>query len=297
MKVLINVPDLTLDGGVANHYKGLEPFWQGDITYNRTGRFGIFPGILTLPFDIFIFLFRCLKQDYDVVVLNPSLQRNALFRDAIFILLTHFFFRARIIAFFHGWDRSAENLIFHKGSILYPIYFRVDEFFVLAKAFKVKLEKVFINSKVSLETTKVDDRLLNGHNVDKFPLQQRLLFLARIEENKGIFVALKAFQIVSKRYPDIVFDIVGDGSALQKAMKFVEDERIKNIRFMGRCNREEVAQNLRAASIYLLPTFHGEGMPTSILEAMAFGLVIITAPWVELLISLKTELCKKQWNL
>ena len=91
MKVLINVPDLTLDGGVANHYKGLEPFWQGDITYNRTGRFGIFPGILTLPFDIFIFLFRCLKQDYDVVVLNPSLQRNALFRDAIFILLTHFF--------------------------------------------------------------------------------------------------------------------------------------------------------------------------------------------------------------
>ena len=52
---------------------------------------------------------------------------------------------------------------------------------------------------------------------------------------------------------------------------------------MGRCNREEVAQNLRAASIYLLPTFHGEGT-TSILEAMAFGLVIITRPVVNWLI-------------
>ena len=62
----------------------------------------------------------------------------------------------------------------------------------------------------------------NGRNVDKFPLQQRLLFLARIEENMVFFVALKAFQIVSKRYPDIVFDIVGDGSALQKAMKLLK---------------------------------------------------------------------------
>ena len=48
--------------------------------------------------------------------------------------------------------------------------------------------------------------------------------------------------------------------------------------FLRRLDGGALVDELSGADIYLLPTYHGEGMPTSILEAMAFGLVVITRP-------------------
>ena len=41
---------------------------------------------------------------------------------------------------------------------------------------------------------------------------------------------------------------------------------------------KNIVANKKEADLYLFPTFHAEGMPTSVLEAMAFGLPVITRP-------------------
>jgi hypothetical protein len=76
MKILINTPDTSILGGVANHYKGLKSYWTEDVRYNFIGgRKGI-PGSLVLIYDYLKFFFICLFVNYDVVVLNPSLGKR-----------------------------------------------------------------------------------------------------------------------------------------------------------------------------------------------------------------------------
>ena len=73
------------------------------------------------------------------------------------------------------------------------------------------------------------------------------------------------------------FNIVGDGPALNEAKNICIKSGIANIHFCGALSGKELIEQFKEADLYLFPTFH-EGMPTSVLEAMAFGLPVITRP-------------------
>ena len=111
MKILINTPDISLLGGVANHYKGLKNFWHEDITYNYVGGRKKIPGQIILIYDFFKFILICLLKNYDLVVINPSLGSTAIKRDALFLKITSFF-KLKTIVFIHGWDKEMEYIIF-----------------------------------------------------------------------------------------------------------------------------------------------------------------------------------------
>ena len=57
-----------------------------------------------------------------------------------------------------------------------------------------------------------DKRIFEGierqHNV---PQSVRLIFLARLAKDKGIYQLLEAFLTISRRYPDMSLEIAGDG--------------------------------------------------------------------------------------
>jgi glycosyltransferase involved in cell wall biosynthesis len=106
----------------------------------------------------------------------------------------------------------------------------------------------------------------------------RILFLGRIEKEKGILIAIEAFRKLQGDYPNLELVVVGAGSVLSEMKIHCAQIGIKNVIFKGRLDGGALVDELSGADIYLLPTYHGEGMPTSILEAMAFGLVVITRP-------------------
>lgn len=64
---------------------------------------------------------------------------------------------------------------------------------------------------------------------------------------------------------------------MQQARDYVLKEAIAGISFLGNVSGIEKREQLKSSDLYILPT-SGEGMATSILEAMAFGLVIISRP-------------------
>lgn len=277
MNILLNTPDIKLLGGVANHYKGLMPFWNECIKYNFIGHRKGIPGYILLPFDLVKFLIKIFFTKIDLIVLNPSLEKNAIRRDALYLKIAKIF-NISTLVFFHGWNEKIAKEISSSPNFFLRRYSRSDAIIVLAKKFKREIENWGFKGPIFLSTTKVDDNYLKNFDIRSKIITKNILFLARIEENKGIICALRTQKEINQVHPDSKLFVAGEGTALKAAKDFAKKNSIKNVIFLGQINGSKLIEVFSNTSIYILPTTHGEGMPTSILEAMAFGLVIISRP-------------------
>ncbi len=279
MRLLINTPYLKLAGGVSNHFKGLLKFWNVPVKYNYIGgRFGL-PGVLVLPLDYTVFFLRCLFGGYTHVLLNPSLGRTALVRDALFLKIAKLTGKT-VVVFIHGWDIEMQKVFDENPESFLKKYASADGFFVLANTFKKVLKQWGVTAPIWLTTTKVDDALLKNFSLQTSSERKalKILFLARIETNKGIYVALDAFKSIKSKISLAELEVVGNGSELTAAKEYCFKNSITSVNFLGQLSGKPLIDAFSNADIYVLPTFHGEGMPTSVLEAMAFGLPIVSRP-------------------
>lgn len=106
---------------------------------------------------------------------------------------------------------------------------------------------------------------------------KRILFLGRAEKNKGIYDLLSAIAITKPHIPEIKLAIGGDGDL--EAIK-TEIARLgieKNVEILGWANQEKKLAELAHAGVFALPSY-GEGLPMSMLEAMAAGKPVLVTP-------------------
>jgi len=276
MKILINTPDTSILGGVANHYKGLLPFWSQEVEYNFIGRRKSIPSPVILIYDYLKYLFLCIYGKYDIIILNPSLGKTAIKRDTLFLRIAKWF-NIKTIIFFHGWSNDIVADLNNNSSKFKETFNKADKIIVLAQAFKNDLIKWGITKPIFLTSTKVNDELLIDFNFNDKEWNQNILFLTRIETYKGIFTTLEAFETIKIQIPNATLTIAGDGSQLSKAKEFVKQHKLKDVHFLGNVTGDKLIDTFANSSLYILPS-HGEGMPTSVLEAMAFGLPIVSRP-------------------
>jgi len=156
---------------------------------------------------------------------------------------------------------------------------------VLASEFKERLRTWGFEKKLFLETTVVDEALFDLQTVEWIHhklYEERsvisILFLARIEKDKGILEAVKAFSLLKKKYPELNMFIAGDGAFLPDVNEYIHDEGIRDIHVKGYLEGDEKKRLFLDSDLYLFPSRYGEGLPNSVLEAMAFGLPIVTTP-------------------
>jgi glycosyltransferase involved in cell wall biosynthesis len=276
-KILINTPSLNKLGGVANHYIGLKDKWSTNVIYNTIGSRYYIPTIFLFPFDLMKFITKLIILNPDIVVLNPSLQHNALKRDAIFLKLSKIL-NFKTVIFFHGWSKEMELKIDKNQYNLLKNYSNADLVLVLANNFKIKLREWGFTSPIELTTTKVDDDLVSNFDFTKKVNSKSILFLARIEKEKGVYIVLDTFKKLKDMYHDLTLSIVGDGAELNDVKKYIFENCIEDVKVTGRLSGQLLKNEFKKNSIYFFPTFHGEGMPTSLLEAMSFGLAVISRP-------------------
>jgi glycosyltransferase involved in cell wall biosynthesis len=195
-------------------------------------------------------------------------------RDLVFLHMGKFLHKI-VIVFIHGWYmRYAENVNRRVVSRLN----NAGCLIVLAEEFKKSLIGMGLTIPIYIMTTKVDDRLLQNFDINKRTGEiNTLLFLASVQRKKGIFTLIGAYGVLKRKYANLCLNIVGDGTALNEAIDYVADNDIQGVLFTGRLDGQELADQFVKSDIYILPT-HGEGMPASVLEAMAFGLPVITRP-------------------
>lgn len=108
-----------------------------------------------------------------------------------------------------------------------------------------------------------------------------ILFIGRLVEKKGLQYLLPAFKKALQDNPDARLVIAGDGPWRQKLEALARELQIqKNVEFVGYIHGDEKAKLLADASYYAVPSIitdsgDAEGLPVSLMEGLANGLVCI----------------------
>lgn len=104
------------------------------------------------------------------------------------------------------------------------------------------------------------------------------LMVSRLMRNKGIFEFLEAARLLHAEYPHCEFAVLGrpetenpTGLDLQQCEKLAAEYPVRFIP-----GTDDVRPFLGDCSVFVLPSYYREGLPRTILEAMATGRPIIT---------------------
>ncbi|HEY3431449.1 MAG TPA: glycosyltransferase family 4 protein [Rhodocyclaceae bacterium] len=101
--------------------------------------------------------------------------------------------------------------------------------------------------------------------------------LATLRNWKGHVYLLEAFASLTEAFPEWRLLVVGDGpqraNLERKASELGIADRIK---FVG--NRDDVPCWLNCMDLFCLPSYGDEGVPQSIMQAMACGLAVVSTP-------------------
>lgn len=100
-----------------------------------------------------------------------------------------------------------------------------------------------------------------------------ILHVGRFTDQKNHRVLIKAFRKVIMQHPDCILKLIGDGELLDDIKKLCKEYSIQdNVIFMGL--RDDISKQMVDSDIFVLPSNY-EGMPITLIEAMATGLPII----------------------
>lgn len=289
IEIIVLGPSLKAVGGVANYYSNLDLSSKNNIQYfeiNSSVQESALKKLGRLSFNFLKFTKLASSKSIKIVHINPSLDYKSFWRDALFIIIG-LIFSKKIIIFFRGWEDSFEEKI--KKNYLYKQVFKLtyrkaNTYIVLGEIFKKKLLDLGVKNEKTffIETTVADSTYLNEFNLDQkisaFDSEVKLLFISRIEKEKGIYIAIDAVKIFSLNNPTqkIKLIVAGTGEELDHVKKYVQENKINNIEFVGQIKGEAKGKLLNECHIMLFPTYFGEGLPNSILEGMLYGMPIIT---------------------
>jgi glycosyltransferase involved in cell wall biosynthesis len=122
------------------------------------------------------------------------------------------------------------------------------------------------------------------------PLTVNVLYLAHCTREKGVFAAGEAVlqanrELASRRLP-LKLKLIAAGNFVSVDEKIEFDLFCQNpeadaaISYVGFVSGRQKDQLLEEADVFLFPTrYHGENQPVNLIEAMAYGLPIITTRW------------------
>jgi colanic acid/amylovoran biosynthesis glycosyltransferase len=108
-----------------------------------------------------------------------------------------------------------------------------------------------------------------------------ILLPALFYEVKGHIFAIEAVELLRKKRSDFTLVCAGDGPIFKFIMKIVYDRRLDNcVQLLGLLPAEKMDQLTRQADIVILPSINDsqgnhEGVPVSLMEAMAYGIPVI----------------------
>lgn len=112
-----------------------------------------------------------------------------------------------------------------------------------------------------------------AHGIE--PDRKVLLFCARVVKDKGIDTLQDVWRLLHKDFPRALLYVVGGGlNHLLEELRTLSTELDDSIKVIGEVDAPQ--QFYQLADVYIFPSRH-EGLPTSLLEAMASGLPAVTS--------------------
>jgi glycosyltransferase involved in cell wall biosynthesis len=104
-----------------------------------------------------------------------------------------------------------------------------------------------------------------------------VLFMGKLEQRKGYSDLIKAAKEILEVVPDARFQFAGHGE-VDQARQLAKALGIPHtIECLGWVARDRMPNLLNRAAVFCLPTYN-EGVPMAMLEAMSYGLPVVTTP-------------------
>lgn len=135
-----------------------------------------------------------------------------------------------------------------------------------------------------------EDKIIILHNIteypqkkgDKVPVEKgrpvRFLFLGEIGERKGVFDILSGISHHKEKLQGKIKLRIGGNKHETELKKQITDNGLENIvNFEGWVSGDKKIELLNWADVFILPSYN-EGLPISILEAMSYGMPVISTP-------------------
>ena len=115
----------------------------------------------------------------------------------------------------------------------------------------------------------------------------RLIFAGKLSEKKGVMALLKALHKLPdpEKYELALAGGYGNQAEYDEICRLAQSAPCK-VEFLGKLNHQQLAEQLNASHIFVLPSFF-EGLPLVLIEAMACGLRIVCSdlpgirPWLD----------------
>lgn len=223
---------------------------------------------------------RLRRNSYDVIHLNPSINRASVLRDSLFLFVLKAFRVKNLLVFIRGWDDGYFARLrtgFFGRQIVFRLFGQAAKILVLGNRFRQELVSTgFSPEQIGILSTMFDGDRLRDVQRSRHDEAVQLLFLSRLVSDKGIFELLEAVRHCVKDGLNVRLVMAGDGEDGARAKEWVADNGMSDIvQFPGYLRGRDKAQALVDADLFVFPTYYGEGCPNALLEAMGAGLPII----------------------
>lgn len=142
-----------------------------------------------------------------------------------------------------------------------------------------RLRELGISAPVAVVSNGIDTSRFtpDGRRDNRVVGDPALLFVGRLVDGKRPGDALAAFERFRERSPEAGLTICGDGSLREELVQTVRQCDLTDaVQFLGHVSYEEMPTVYRGADALLLPS-EAEGLPRTVLEAMATGVPVVTS--------------------
>jgi glycosyltransferase involved in cell wall biosynthesis len=195
----------------------------------------------------------------------------------------------RVYVFFHGWEEDVAAAMIQAtwvGRFLRWSLGRADYYSVLCERFRDQLiqagwqpeDVVVLPLMVEVDRYQCSTR--QDGEIPGADGRFRVLFLSRLDRDKGVWEMMEAISWLRRTQPDAPFRFVvaGDGPQFEPMTAYARSGDLDDVvQFLGYVRGEDKYVVYRDAELFVLPSFH-EGFPTVVIEALAAGLPIVYTP-------------------
>lgn len=226
---------------------------------------------LRLASSLVQFLWLLLTRRVALLHLHTA-SRTSFYRKSLFALLAVLARRPYVLHLHGGgflrffadesglWSRRYIRWVFDRARVV----------LVLSQGWAAAIRQVTQNPRVRvLPNPVVVPRQTASPNAGK-----RLVFLGRVEAEKGVAELIQAVSRLGAAHPEVELVLAGDQPA-EWAEAYARSLGVDGrLRFVGWVTGERKAAVFYEANVFVLPSYH-EGLPMSLLEAMAWGLPVV----------------------
>lgn len=223
----------------------------------------------------FKFIINLMVKQPNIIHIHSSFGPS-FYRKLPFIVVSRLF-RKKIVNHIHGADFNVfySDSSWAKKHLIKYAYNACDVIIALSEEWKksfceiVDEKKIFILENYSFL---YEDNYLMRLKRDS---NKKVLFLGQIGMRKGCYDIPGIISRVKKSIPDINFTIAGVGEVEELKEQMEKENVISNTDFPGWVSGELRKKLLNDSDILILPSYN-EGMPMAILDAMGYGMPIIS---------------------